>query len=226
MDGLEATRRSATRFRNRGADLHRVQRAIAARARRREEATSSRKRRTRPLLRAIEKVAGGESFVDPALMPPSSPARSRTRCSPRASAILQLLADGMSNADVACALHQPGDREEPCPAHPREARGRHAHACGRDRPSRGDHRLTSGLTVLLVILVAVVLGGALLHLVVSERRPPPTRRARQRVCSRMPASARTNAPSSPTGCSRPSRTSGGARALPATARCRTCRGSR
>ena len=57
--------------------------------------------------------------------------------------ILQLLADGMSNADVAAqALHQPGDGEEPRAAHPREARGRHAHARGRDRAARRDHRLS------------------------------------------------------------------------------------
>ena len=56
--------------------------------------------------------------------------------------ILQLLADGMSNADVAAAaLHLAGDREEPRPAHPHEARGRHPHARGRDRASRSDHRL-------------------------------------------------------------------------------------
>ena len=39
------------------------------------------------------------------------------------------------------ALHQPGDREEPRPPHPRQARGGHAHASGCDCASRSDHRL-------------------------------------------------------------------------------------
>ncbi len=57
------------------------------------------------LLRAIEKVAGGETFVDPALMS----ALTRTRdgndvLTAREREILQLLADGMSNADVAQQL--------------------------------------------------------------------------------------------------------------------------
>jgi DNA-binding NarL/FixJ family response regulator len=49
------------------------------------------------LVRAIEKVAVGEGYVDPALMPTFL-----TR--PREREILQLLADGMSNADVAAKL--------------------------------------------------------------------------------------------------------------------------
>ncbi len=58
------------------------------------------------LLRAIEKVAAGETFVDPALM--SALTKSRDGGSdvltPREREILQLLADGMSNADVAAQL--------------------------------------------------------------------------------------------------------------------------
>jgi DNA-binding NarL/FixJ family response regulator len=56
------------------------------------------------LLRAIEKVASGEGYVDPALMPdfPTSEREDvRTQHEPE---ILQLLADGMSNADVASKL--------------------------------------------------------------------------------------------------------------------------
>lgn len=57
------------------------------------------------LLRAIEKVAGGEAYVDPALMPAFLSGRDRDEMlTPREREILQLLADGMSNADVATKL--------------------------------------------------------------------------------------------------------------------------
>ena len=57
------------------------------------------------LLRAIEKVARGESFVDPALMPSFLSGRDRDdMLTGREREILQLLADGMSNADVAQRL--------------------------------------------------------------------------------------------------------------------------
>ena len=57
------------------------------------------------LLRAIEKVAMGESFIDPALMPAFLSGRDREdMLTPREREILQLLADGMSNADVAAKL--------------------------------------------------------------------------------------------------------------------------
>ena len=57
------------------------------------------------LLRAIEKVAAGETFVDPALMSVLAGARGGTDVlTPREREILQLLADGMSNADVAGQL--------------------------------------------------------------------------------------------------------------------------
>ena len=57
------------------------------------------------LLRAIEKVAAGETFVDPALMSVLTGARGATDVlTPREREILQLLADGMSNADVAGQL--------------------------------------------------------------------------------------------------------------------------
>ena len=85
------------------------------------------------LVKAIEKVAAGEGYVDPALMPAFLPGDRDDMLTAREREILQLLADGMSNADVAGrALHQPGDREEPRAPHPHEARGRHAHARGRD----------------------------------------------------------------------------------------------
>jgi len=57
------------------------------------------------LLRAIEKVAQGESFIDPALMPAFLMGRDREEMlTAREREILQLLADGMSNADVAKRL--------------------------------------------------------------------------------------------------------------------------
>ena len=56
------------------------------------------------LLRAIEKVVAGEGYVDPALMPAFLPNRGEDMLTAREREILQLLADGMSNADVAAKL--------------------------------------------------------------------------------------------------------------------------
>lgn len=54
------------------------------------------------LVRAIEKVAEGGSYVDPALMPAFLEARDREDIlTAREREILQLLANGMSNADAA-----------------------------------------------------------------------------------------------------------------------------
>src|SRR5207247_8702023 len=54
------------------------------------------------LLRAIEKVAGGEGYVDPALMPAFLTGKDQDEMlTSRQREILQLLADGMSNVDVA-----------------------------------------------------------------------------------------------------------------------------
>jgi DNA-binding NarL/FixJ family response regulator len=58
------------------------------------------------LLRAIERVAAGESFIDPALMPAFVQGREGAETlTQREREILQLLADGMSNADVADRLY-------------------------------------------------------------------------------------------------------------------------
>ncbi|MEX2211186.1 MAG: response regulator transcription factor [Gaiellaceae bacterium] len=56
------------------------------------------------LLRAIEKVAAGEPYVDPALMPALLTKEREDMLTGREREILQLLADGMSNADVAGKL--------------------------------------------------------------------------------------------------------------------------
>jgi DNA-binding NarL/FixJ family response regulator len=57
------------------------------------------------LVRAIEKVAAGESYVDPGLMAEIVAGRGQADVlTPREREILQLLADGMSNADVADKL--------------------------------------------------------------------------------------------------------------------------
>jgi DNA-binding NarL/FixJ family response regulator len=57
------------------------------------------------LVRAIEKVASGEGYVDPALMPQVLAGRDQSdMLTPREREILQLLADGMSNSDVAGRL--------------------------------------------------------------------------------------------------------------------------
>jgi DNA-binding NarL/FixJ family response regulator len=68
-------------------------------------ATSSGERRHETSRRAIEKVAGGDSFIDPALMPAFLSGKESTdMLTTREREILQLLADGMSNADVAQRL--------------------------------------------------------------------------------------------------------------------------
>ena len=57
------------------------------------------------LVRAIEKVARGEGYVDPALMPAFLSGKDQgDLLTAREREILQLLADGMSNADVAQRL--------------------------------------------------------------------------------------------------------------------------
>jgi len=58
------------------------------------------------LVKAIERVAAGEEYVDPALMPQALAGREQTEMlTAREREILQLLADGMSNADVAERLY-------------------------------------------------------------------------------------------------------------------------
>jgi DNA-binding NarL/FixJ family response regulator len=57
------------------------------------------------LIRAVEKVAAGDTFVDPALMSEFIAGKGQMEVlTPREREILQLLADGMSNVDVAQKL--------------------------------------------------------------------------------------------------------------------------
>jgi DNA-binding NarL/FixJ family response regulator len=56
------------------------------------------------LVKAIEKIAAGDGYVDPALMPAFLPGDRDDMLTAREREILQLLADGMSNADVAARL--------------------------------------------------------------------------------------------------------------------------
>ena len=56
------------------------------------------------LVRAIQKVADGDGYVDPALMPALLSKERENMLTAREREILQLLADGMSNADVAQQL--------------------------------------------------------------------------------------------------------------------------
>ena len=56
------------------------------------------------LVRAIERVAAGDTFIDPALMPSFLGSKGDDMLTTREREILQLLADGMSNADVAARL--------------------------------------------------------------------------------------------------------------------------
>ena len=57
------------------------------------------------LIRAIEKVAAGDTFVDPGLMAEFVAGKGQIEVlTPREREILQLLADGLSNVDVAAKL--------------------------------------------------------------------------------------------------------------------------
>ena len=57
------------------------------------------------LLRAIEKVVNGEGYVDPALMPAFLPGKGEDMLTAREREILQLLAEGKNNKEVAAILN-------------------------------------------------------------------------------------------------------------------------
>ncbi len=93
------------------------------------------------LLRAIERIARGEGYVDPALMPAFLGGKEQTdMLTAREREILQLLADGMSNADVAAKLYI---SQETVKSHVRhiltKLEADSAHARSRDRAPRVDH---------------------------------------------------------------------------------------
>ena len=96
------------------------------------------------LVRAIEKVAQGEGYVDPALMPAFLAGKDQTDMLTGARARDPPAARGrhVERRRRRAALHLAGDGEEPRAAHPHEARGRHTNARGRDRAARSHHRLT------------------------------------------------------------------------------------
>ena len=93
------------------------------------------------LVKAIEKIAAGDGYVDPALMPAFLPGDRDDMLTAREREILQLLADGMSNVTWPRGSSSARKPSRATSAHPHQARSRHANARGGDCASRGDHRL-------------------------------------------------------------------------------------
>jgi DNA-binding NarL/FixJ family response regulator len=108
MDGLEATKEISERVPESAVIVFTAYSDRALLARGLESGAKGYLLKEAPhdtLLRAIERVATGEGFVDPALMPSVLAAKDREGLlTPREREILQLLADGMSNSDVATKL--------------------------------------------------------------------------------------------------------------------------
>jgi DNA-binding NarL/FixJ family response regulator len=105
MDGLEATREITSRLPDTKVLIFTAYSERALLSRGLESGAKGYILKEAPhqtLLRAIEKVAQGERFVDPALMPSLLSNKDQAEMlTGREREILQLLADGMSNADVA-----------------------------------------------------------------------------------------------------------------------------
>ena len=108
MDGLEATRLLAERAPNSKVLIFTAYSERSLLGRGLESGAKGYILKEAPhqtLVRAIEKVAQGEGYVDPALMPAFLTGKdSSDMLTTREREILQLLADGMSNADVAKQL--------------------------------------------------------------------------------------------------------------------------
>jgi NarL family two-component system response regulator LiaR len=108
MDGIEATEEILKRVPETGVIVFTAYSERALLARSLESGAKGYILKEAPhetLLRAIEKVASGETFVDTALMPNLIQGRDGgDSLTAREREILQLLADGMSNADVAGRL--------------------------------------------------------------------------------------------------------------------------
>jgi len=108
MDGLEATEQVLARAPNTGiliftayGERSLLQRGLESGAR----GYILKEAPHETLLKAIDKLAAGEGYIDPALMPAFLSGKEGTEMlTPRERQILQLLADGMSNADVARQL--------------------------------------------------------------------------------------------------------------------------
>jgi DNA-binding NarL/FixJ family response regulator len=108
LDGLDATKELTTREPNMAVLIFTAYSERSLLARGLESGAKGYILKEAPhdtLVRAIEKVAGGDSFIDPALMPAFLSGKDREdMLTAREREILQLLADGMSNADVAQRL--------------------------------------------------------------------------------------------------------------------------
>ena len=108
MDGIEATEEIVSRCRRRRCSSSPRTRSGRCSSRGLESGAKGYVLKEAPhetLLRAIEKVAGGETFIDPALIPALATSRDGGDIlTAREREILQLLADGYSNADVATKL--------------------------------------------------------------------------------------------------------------------------
>jgi DNA-binding NarL/FixJ family response regulator len=109
MDGIEATEEIAKRIPSANVLIFTAYSERALLARGLESGAKGYILKEAPhesLLRAIEKVAAGETYIDPALMPSFVQGKDgREILTAREREILQLLADGMSNADVAEHLY-------------------------------------------------------------------------------------------------------------------------
>ena len=97
------------------------------------------------IVRAIDRVARGEDFIDPALAPSLLELSRESLITGRERETCSCWPMDVQRGRRPEALHQPGDGQESRAPHPREARGRQPHAGRRDRPARIDHRVVTSL---------------------------------------------------------------------------------